>query len=29
MRDALRRGDWETFGRSFDALGATLRPAPR
>jgi uncharacterized membrane protein (UPF0182 family) len=29
MREALRRGDWEAFGRSFDALGATLRPAPR
>lgn len=29
MRDALRRGDWGAFGRSFDALGGTLRVAPR
>jgi uncharacterized membrane protein (UPF0182 family) len=29
MRDALRRGDWPTFGRAFDALGGTLRVAPR
>ena len=25
MRDALARGDWTTFGRAFDALGAALR----
>jgi uncharacterized membrane protein (UPF0182 family) len=24
MRDALRRGDWATFGRAFDALGRAL-----
>jgi uncharacterized membrane protein (UPF0182 family) len=29
MRDALRRGDWTTFGRAFDALGTVLRAAPR
>ena len=29
MRDALRRGDWEAFGRAFDALGATLRVPAR
>jgi hypothetical protein len=28
MRDAMRRGDWTTFGRAFDALGASLRPSP-
>jgi uncharacterized protein len=28
MRDALARGDWTTFGRAFDALGASLRSAP-
>jgi uncharacterized membrane protein (UPF0182 family) len=27
MREALTRGDWSTFGRAFDALGAALRPA--
>jgi uncharacterized membrane protein (UPF0182 family) len=27
MRDALAKGDWTAFGRAFDALGATLRPA--
>lgn len=27
MRDALARGDWNTFGRAFDALGAALRPS--
>jgi hypothetical protein len=27
MRDALARGDWTTFGRAFDALGTSLRPA--
>ena len=27
MRDALARGDWTAFGRAFDALGASLRPA--
>ena len=27
MRDALARGDWSTFGRAFDALGAALRQA--
>ena len=25
MRDALGRGDWATFGRAFNALGAVLR----
>lgn len=25
MRDALARGDWTSFGRAFDALGAALR----
>ncbi|HEX9484642.1 MAG TPA: UPF0182 family protein [Gemmatimonadaceae bacterium] len=29
MRDALSRGDWNAFGRAFDALGATLRSLPR
>jgi uncharacterized membrane protein (UPF0182 family) len=29
MRDALRRGDWSTFGRAFEALGGALRIAPR
>jgi uncharacterized membrane protein (UPF0182 family) len=29
MRDALRRGDWPSFGRAFDALGGALRVAPR
>jgi hypothetical protein len=24
MRAALERGDWTTFGRAFDALGASL-----
>jgi uncharacterized membrane protein (UPF0182 family) len=28
MREALRRGDWVTFGRAFDALGASLRTSP-
>jgi uncharacterized membrane protein (UPF0182 family) len=28
MRDALSRGDWTTFGRAFDALGAALRASP-
>jgi uncharacterized membrane protein (UPF0182 family) len=29
MRAALERGDWASFGRAFDALGAALRrPAP-
>ncbi|HEX5972237.1 MAG TPA: UPF0182 family protein [Gemmatimonadaceae bacterium] len=29
MRAALERGDWTSFGRAFDALGAALRrPAP-
>jgi uncharacterized membrane protein (UPF0182 family) len=29
MREALSRGDWTAFGRSFDSLGALLRrPAP-
>lgn len=29
MREAMRRGDWTTFGRTLDALGATLRvPSP-
>jgi uncharacterized membrane protein (UPF0182 family) len=28
MREAMRRGDWATFGRAFDALGASLRPSP-
>ena len=27
MRDALGRGDWAAFGRSFDALGLVLRAA--
>jgi len=26
-RDALTRGDWAVFGRAFDVLGTTLRPA--
>jgi len=29
MRDALRRGDWPSFGRAFDALGGALRVSPR
>jgi uncharacterized protein len=29
MRDALRRSDWGTFGRAFDALGSALRVQPR
>jgi uncharacterized membrane protein (UPF0182 family) len=29
MRDALRRGDWPTFGRAFEALGTLLRTPPR
>jgi hypothetical protein len=29
MRDALRRGDWATFGRAFDSLGAALRAPAR
>ena len=29
MRDALRRGDWTTFGRAFESLGGALRIAPR
>jgi uncharacterized membrane protein (UPF0182 family) len=29
MRDALKRGDWPSFGRAFDALGGALRSAPR
>jgi len=29
MRDALRRGDWTSFGRAFEALGGALRIAPR
>jgi uncharacterized protein len=29
MRDAMRRGDWTSFGRAFDALGGALRVAPR
>ena len=29
MRDALGRGDWTTFGRAFDALGAVLGAARR
>ncbi|OYV71829.1 MAG: hypothetical protein B7Z72_06115 [Gemmatimonadetes bacterium 21-71-4] len=29
MRDALRRGDWDAFGKAFDALGAILsKPQP-
>jgi uncharacterized membrane protein (UPF0182 family) len=29
MREALTRGDWRAFGRSFDSLGAVLRrPTP-
>ncbi|HVB30230.1 MAG TPA: UPF0182 family protein [Gemmatimonadaceae bacterium] len=29
MRDALRRGDWDAFGKAFDTLGALLsRPQP-
>jgi uncharacterized membrane protein (UPF0182 family) len=27
MREALARGDWNAFGRAFDALGGVLRPA--
>jgi hypothetical protein len=29
MREALRRGDWTSFGSAFDSLGAALRAAPR
>jgi len=29
MTDALRRGDWSSFGHAFDALGRLLRAAPR
>jgi uncharacterized protein len=29
MRDALRRGDWPSFGRAFEALGGALRVSPR
>ena len=29
MRDALKRGDWPSFGRAFEALGGALRVAPR
>jgi uncharacterized membrane protein (UPF0182 family) len=29
MRDALRRGDWEAFGRAYDALGTLLGPGGR
>ena len=29
MRDALRRGDWNAFGRAFDALGSALRAPAR
>jgi uncharacterized membrane protein (UPF0182 family) len=24
MREALRRGDWEAFGRAYDALGRLI-----
>jgi hypothetical protein len=26
MREALRRGDWEAFGRAYDALGRLTAP---
>ena len=29
MRDALRRGDWNAFGRAFEALGTALRAPPQ
>ena len=29
MRDALRRGDWNAFGRAFEALGTALRAPQR
>ncbi|MBW8771677.1 MAG: hypothetical protein JF590_00050, partial [Gemmatimonadetes bacterium] len=29
MRDALKRGDWPSFGRAFEGLGGALRVAPR
>ena len=29
MRDALKRGDWPSFGRAFEALGGALRVTPR
>jgi hypothetical protein len=27
MREALRRGDWEAFGRAYDALGRITAPS--
>lgn len=29
MREAMRRGDWTSFGSAFDSLGAALRASPR